>query len=179
MTLRGSWQSSCWPPALGQDWTVHLKCGHAREKQACLMFRKIKITVRYLDLSSQVCPWLAGKPQNVAPGSQKPLLSSGSPAVVFWPTGPEPPWLHCAVPSVDIHPLCFRSKKAVKIQQSFSAPLKKTSVCRPTTACMKGCVYDQFTYLSVWLNALLSSMHHPGNVETNSWQHTLFMQACV
>lgn len=65
----------------------------------------------YLELSLQRCPWLAGDPQFVALGIQRPPLSSGTPAAVFQPIGPEPPWLHCGVPSVDTHQLCPSSSK--------------------------------------------------------------------
>lgn len=59
----------------------------------------------YLELSLQESPLYAEAPQCVAPGTQRPLLSYGTPAAVSQPTGPEPPWLHCGAPSVDIHQL--------------------------------------------------------------------------
>lgn len=56
-------------------------------------------------------PWLAGPSQCLALGIQMPLLSSGTPVAVSQPTGPEPPWLHCGVPSVGIHQLYKRCIK--------------------------------------------------------------------
>lgn len=59
----------------------------------------------YPGVSLRRHPWLAWDPQFVDPGGQRRLPSSGTPAAASQPTGPEPPWLRCGVPSVDIHQL--------------------------------------------------------------------------
>lgn len=69
------------------------------------MWKVVNRQNSYLELFLQERPWLAGAPRYLALGTQMPLISSGTPAAVSQPTGPEPPWLHCGAPSVDIHQL--------------------------------------------------------------------------
>lgn len=64
-----------------------------------------QVICTHLGLSLLGRPWLAWNPQSVGPESQRRPPSSGTPAAVCQPTGPEPPWLHCDAPSVDSHQL--------------------------------------------------------------------------
>lgn len=67
------------------------------------MLRQVLST--HLGLSLQRRPWLAWGPQFVGRESQRRPPSSGTPAAVCQPTGPEPPWPHCGAPSGDSHQL--------------------------------------------------------------------------